>query len=45
VFDAPRRIRTIVVVRVDQARSLISPGYDRDTDEASVRARWVHHYF
>jgi predicted pyridoxine 5'-phosphate oxidase superfamily flavin-nucleotide-binding protein len=44
VFDAPRRIRAIVVVRVDQARALISPGYDRDTDEASVRARWVRHY-
>ena len=44
-FDAPRRIRAIVVVRVDQARALISPGYDRDTDEASVRARWVRYYF
>ena len=42
--DAPRRIRTIVVVRVDQARSLISPGYDRDTDEASMRERWISHY-
>jgi predicted pyridoxine 5'-phosphate oxidase superfamily flavin-nucleotide-binding protein len=44
VFDAPRRIRAIVVVRIDQARPLISPGYDRDTDEASVRAHWVRHY-
>jgi hypothetical protein len=43
VFDAPRRVRAIVVVRVDQAYPLISPGYD-DTDEASVRARWVRHY-
>ena len=42
--DAPRRIRAIVVVRVDQARPLISPGYDRDTDEASMRAHWVRHY-
>jgi uncharacterized protein len=42
--DAPRRIRTIVVVRVDQARPLISPGYDHETDEASMRARWVEHY-
>ena len=33
-----------VVVRVDQARPLISPGYDRDTDEASVRARWARYY-
>ena len=45
ISDAPRRIRAIVVVRVDQARPLISPGYDRDTDEASMRARWVRHYF
>jgi len=43
--DAPRRIRAIVVVRVEQARPLISPGYDRETDEASMRARWVRHYF
>jgi predicted pyridoxine 5'-phosphate oxidase superfamily flavin-nucleotide-binding protein len=43
-FDAPRRIRAIVVVRVDQARPLISPGYDRDTDEASMRAHWVRYY-
>ena len=44
VFDAPRRIRAIVVVRVDQVRPLFSPGYERDTDEASVRARWMRHY-
>jgi len=43
-FDAPRRIRAIVVVRVEQARPLISPGYDRDTDEASVRVRWVRYH-
>jgi predicted pyridoxine 5'-phosphate oxidase superfamily flavin-nucleotide-binding protein len=44
MFDAPRRIRAIVVVRVEQARPLISPAYDGDTDEASVRAHWVRHY-
>ena len=44
VFDAPRRIRAIVVVRVEQARALISPGYDRETDEASVRAHWTRYY-
>jgi predicted pyridoxine 5'-phosphate oxidase superfamily flavin-nucleotide-binding protein len=44
MVDAPRRIRAIVVVQVDQARPLISPGYDRDTDEASMRAHWVRHY-
>ena len=42
--DAPRRIRAIVVVRVEQARPLISPGYDGNTDEASMRARWTQHY-
>src|SRR3954469_23825841 len=31
--DAPRRIRAMVVVRVDEARPLISPAYDRETDE------------
>ncbi len=42
--DAPKRIRTIVVVRVDQARPLISPGYDIDTDESSMRERWTRYY-
>jgi predicted pyridoxine 5'-phosphate oxidase superfamily flavin-nucleotide-binding protein len=42
--DAPRRIRAIVVVRVDQARPLISPGYDRETDESSMRERWTRYY-
>jgi uncharacterized protein len=44
MFDTPRRIRAIVVVQVDQARPLISPGYDLDTDEASMRALWVRYY-
>ena len=44
LFDAPKRIRAIVTVRVDQAKPLISPGYDRETDEATVRAHWVRHY-
>src|SRR5687767_7292808 len=43
--DAPRRIRAIVVMRVDQARPLISPGYDAGRDEASMRAHWVRYYF
>jgi predicted pyridoxine 5'-phosphate oxidase superfamily flavin-nucleotide-binding protein len=42
--DAPRRIRAIVVVLVEEARPLISPAYDRETDEASIRARWTQHY-
>ena len=44
MFDAPKRIRAVVVVGVDEARALISPGYDRDTDEASVRAHWMRYY-
>ena len=42
--DAPRRIRAIVIIRVDQARPLVSPGYDHVADEASVRAYWRKHY-
>ena len=42
--DAPRRIRTIIVIRVDDARPLISPGYDRGTDETAMRERWTRYY-
>lgn len=44
MLDAPRRIRAIVTVRVDQVRPLISPAYDQAPDEASVRAYWVKYY-
>lgn len=44
VHDAPRRIQSIVIVNVDRARPLISPGYDYVPDEATARARWVKHY-
>ena len=44
LFDAPKRIRAIVTMRVDQAKPLISPGYDRETDEATVREHWVRYY-
>jgi hypothetical protein len=44
VFDAPRRIRAVVLVRIEQARPLISPGYDRDVTEAQVRAQWEAYY-
>jgi hypothetical protein len=40
MLDAPGRIRAIVIVRVDQARPVISPGYDQLADEASMRAYW-----
>src|SRR4051812_2769528 len=39
--DAPRRIRTIVIVRVERARPLISPGYDGDIEESAMRERWT----
>src|SRR5262249_52738045 len=42
--DAPRRIRTIVIVRVDRAHPVISPGYDHQTSEAPMRARWTRYY-
>jgi len=42
--DAPRRIQTIVVIRVEEARPLISPGYDSETDESSMRERWTKYY-
>ena len=44
VFDARGRIRAIVTVRVDQARPLISPGYDHVPDEATARAYWLKYY-
>ena len=44
MIDAPTRIRAIVIVQVDQARPLISPGYDRLADEASMRAYWIKYY-
>jgi hypothetical protein len=43
--DAPARIRAIVIVTLTQVRPLISPGYDTITDEASMRAYWIKHYF
>ena len=44
MFDAPKRVRAIVVMRVAQAAPLISPGYDRETNEETVRAHWVRYY-
>jgi hypothetical protein len=44
LFDAPKRIRAIVIIRIDQARPLISPGYDHVPDEATARAHWLKYY-
>jgi uncharacterized protein len=42
--DAPRRIQCIVVVTVERARPLISPGYDRGTTEEEMRRQWQAYY-
>lgn len=42
--DAPRRIRAIVVIKVDQAKAVVSPAYDHDTDERAMRERWMRYY-
>lgn len=40
VTDARRRIRSIVLVRVEQALPLISPAYDLGRTEDAVRRQW-----
>ena len=43
-YDAsPERVRTIVLVRVEQAAQLISPAYDAGASEDVVAARWERH--
>ena len=44
LFDAPRRIRVIVVIDIDDVAPLISPGYDVEPDESIVREQWTRHY-
>jgi hypothetical protein len=44
LFDAPNRIRAIVLIEVEQVRPLISPGYDRDVTEGQVRTQWERYY-
>jgi uncharacterized protein len=41
-YDAsPERIRTIVLVRVEEALPLVSPAYDAGAGEDEVRAAWL----
>jgi uncharacterized protein len=40
VADARRRIRSVVLVKVEQALPLISPAYDLGRSEDSVRRQW-----
>ena len=42
--DAPRRIRAVVIIRIAEARPIVSPGYDRGVDEAWMRAYWIKYY-
>jgi uncharacterized protein len=44
LFDTPRRIQTIVMVKVQRALALISPVYDGDVTEDQVRSRWEDYY-
>ena len=44
VFDAPKRIHAIVLVKIERAKALISPGYDRNVTEDQVRAQWEAYY-
>jgi predicted pyridoxine 5'-phosphate oxidase superfamily flavin-nucleotide-binding protein len=37
-------IRTVVLVRVEQALALTSPAYDTGATEEEIRARWRAHY-
>ena len=42
--DAPRRIRSIVIISVVSAKPLISPAYDEGAIEQEVAAQWRQHY-
>jgi len=44
LFDAPRRIQAIVMVKVQRALALVSPAYDGDVTEEQVRTRWEDYY-
>jgi predicted pyridoxine 5'-phosphate oxidase superfamily flavin-nucleotide-binding protein len=43
-FDAPRRIQTVVMVKVQRALPLVSPAYDRGVTEDEVRTQWEDYY-
>ena len=42
--DAPRRIKSVVIITVLSAKPLISPAYDRGAIEEEVVAQWKQHY-
>ncbi len=42
--EAGKRARAIVLVRVDQAAPLVSPGYDWVEGEEEMRAHWLRYW-
>lgn len=44
IFDPERRIRSIILVKVERALPLISPGYDTGVTEAEVIGRYQKYY-
>ena len=43
--DAARRIRNIVLVKVERGLPLISPAYDHSTTENQVSEQWERYYW
>ena len=44
VADVGRRIRSIVLVKVERALPLVSPAYDGGATEEEIRARWMAYW-
>ena len=44
IWKPHERIHSIVLVRVNQARPLVSPAYDKGRTESEVIAQWMRHY-
>jgi predicted pyridoxine 5'-phosphate oxidase superfamily flavin-nucleotide-binding protein len=44
IWKPHERIRSIVMVHVEEARALVSPAYDKGRTEAEVIGQWMHHY-
>jgi len=44
VIDPERRIRSVVLVRVERAEPIVSPVYDLGVDEEEVRASWKRYW-
>ena len=42
--DAPRRIRSVVIIEVTSAKPLISPAYAEGAVEEELVAQWKRHY-